>query len=423
LQKDPPRAVKLRQEDYIERALESVRNNLEYRKKSADQVQIELIGEPIVRPDRAAHLSKVNSNKHVAVDIAPDALVLVKIREHGQFRSPALVSFIDQQAEVRFYDADPLRYPMDESEWSQVAKELEPFYSVASEIDRGPERFDPFLQELLRTMGEQSALNSSSNDTGKIPGLMLDCYTLMNWLRFEGLEPDDSFLKRAQKYDPGKAVNEAVKGFKEWRKALKISGALEPDHLRSASAFIRRSLGEGLLYKESNNNHQYRGVAESAVLYSALLIGRIGCHVHFSRIDGQLRIVGIAGGPQWIRNITAGQKAVSQTRPSIKRGRPKNFEGTVKTLTAPTAMSADNISKPGYFLLYLTEYEDAVFYIRDEVAKFTNLRPGQWVSLECFQEKITAGQKSSKLKGYFVGIVGTKERSDSLRTGGTKASF
>jgi hypothetical protein len=291
-------AVHLRPEDYVQPALASVRKNLEYMKKAVDQVQISVIGEPVVRPDRAAHLSRIDAKERVAIDVAPDALVLIKLYDGGQFRSPALVSFRDQQAEVTFYDTDPLRYPMDESEWSQIFKELELFYAAASEINHGPERFDPFLRNLLHASGEQSPLGLPGNELCKLIGLTADCYSLMNWLRFEGLEPDDSFLRRALtmqaiKNDPRKAADELAKGLEGWRDLLRKSGALEPDHLRSASAYMRRKLGEGLFYKESNSDHKYPGLSESATLYSALLIGRVGCHVHFSRIEGRFEIVGI----------------------------------------------------------------------------------------------------------------------------------
>jgi len=300
-------AVNLRPEDYIQRALEAVRKNLEHMKKAVDRIQISVIGQPIVRPDRAAHLSKVDAKERVAVDVAPDALVLIKLRDSGQFRSPALVAFRDQQAEVTFYDTDPLRYPMDEGEWSLVAKELEPFYKAASEINRGPERFDPFLQQLIRateeairTKREQSPPGLSINEIGRFNCLFLDSYSLMNWLGFEGLEPDDSFVRRsltaqALKSDPRKANDDLAKGVEEWRNLLQKSGALEPDHLRSASAYMRRKLGEGLLFKESNSVRKWPWLPESATLYSAPLIGRIKCHVIFSRIDGQLQIVGIIG--------------------------------------------------------------------------------------------------------------------------------
>ena len=291
-------AVNPRPQDYNQRALESVRRNLEYRGKAFDQFKVEVIGEPAILPNRAAHLSEIDAKERVAVDLTPDALVLVKMYEGGQFRSPALVSFVDQQAEVTFYDTDPLRYPMDESEWSQIFKELEPFYAAAAEISHGPERFDPFLRSLLHASGERSPLGLPGNELGKFIGLTADSFSLMNWLRFEGLEPDDSFLRRALtvqaiQSDPRKAADELAKGLEGWRDLLRKSGALEPDHLRSASAYMRRKLGEGLFYKESNSNHRYPGLPESATLYSALLIGRVGCHVHFSRIEGHFEIVGI----------------------------------------------------------------------------------------------------------------------------------
>jgi hypothetical protein len=38
----------------------------------------------------------------------------------------------------------------------------------------------------------------------------------------------------------------------------------------------------------------FRNLPDSAALYSALLMGRVASHIHFSRIDGKLQIAGIA---------------------------------------------------------------------------------------------------------------------------------
>ena len=300
-------AARLRPEDYSQRALASVRKNLESMNKAVDQILVEVIGEPVMRPERAARASQVDAKVRVAVDVEPDALVLVKMRERGQFRSPALVSFKGQQGEVTFYDTDPLRYPMEESEWLQVTKELEPFFQAASEIHRGPDRFDPFLQkfiqlyggEAVRAGGVQLPQGLSVNDYAKMWGLYLDTFALMNWLSYEGLEPDDAFLRRASltRVAPGsdlrKTMDDTAKGLEEWRHLLKETGALESEHMRSASAYIRRKLGEGMLYKESNRNRIWPWLPESATFYSVRFVGRIGCHVHFSRIDGRLQFVGI----------------------------------------------------------------------------------------------------------------------------------
>ena len=86
--------------------------------------------------------------------------------------------------------------------------------------------------------------------------LRLDQFALMNWIDFENMKPDDSLVKRATTYKAmesasnlRKAIKDLSKGLDEWRNLFKKSGAIEPAHLQAISAFMRRMLGEGLIYK------------------------------------------------------------------------------------------------------------------------------------------------------------------------------
>jgi hypothetical protein len=301
---DPDIAVPLRTEDYIKRAVESVRTRLESRHIALDRFHFEVAGNPVVQPNRGARLSKVKANDRASFELPlPDAMVLVKITEAGKIRSTALVSFLDQEPQVMFYDWDPLSdrsYPMDETEWAQVVKELEPFYTVALRTSDGPDRFDPFIQPFINAAREQPA-GLTKSQLAQIACLRFDQFTLTNWLQFEGLAFSDTPEKSAAKLralqspaDLPKALNNLSKGLTEWRELLKKPGASESDHLLSVSPYMRRMLGEDLIFKNRGYSRTIRALPRAIPVYTAFFC-HIGCDVHFAYVDGRLQIVGIDG--------------------------------------------------------------------------------------------------------------------------------
>ncbi|MEJ2109547.1 MAG: carboxypeptidase regulatory-like domain-containing protein [Acidobacteriota bacterium] len=306
-EKQPINAVTLKPEDYARRAVESVRKKWE--STYTDRFQYEVAGEPVVRPAHNADASRKKSGGRAVFGIAPKAMVLVKVHDGERIHYTALVSFVDgvPDPQVAFYSSVPFgsmarNYLMEEGEWSRVVKDLESFYETALDISKGPERFDPFIQPVIEAAPEPPG-GLSKTLASRVVCLRLHEFTLRNRLQFEGLVPDDSAVRRASVElnrvknpdDLPGAIKKLSKEFDKWSEMLKEAGALDPDHMESASAYLRRMLGEGLIYKTTVNSRQKAGgLTESTMIYYAFFC-HLGCNVQIAYIDGKSRIVGFEG--------------------------------------------------------------------------------------------------------------------------------
>lgn len=293
--------------EYARQAVESTQKKWE--SKYTDQFQYTVVDEPAIRPVLEADLSRPESKGHAIFGMAPRALVLVKVHNGERIHYTTLVSFLDgiPEPQVAFYDSVPFgsmarTYPMEEEEWLRVVKDLAPFYEVALEISKGPERFDSFLKPFLDA-GPEPPVGISRNQVSQMASLPLHEYTLRNWLQFEGLTPDDSEVWRAyvemnrlkNPKDLPKAIQKLSRELDEWSELLTKAGALNPKHKESVSTYLRRMFGEGLIFKTTPSSKLIsRGFAESTVVYSAYFC-HLGCNVLFAYIDGKIQVVGLEG--------------------------------------------------------------------------------------------------------------------------------
>jgi len=218
----------------------------------------------------------------------------------------------------------------------QVAIELDSFFTAAVDVSRGSERFYPYLPEDIRSLlkhpdrkfrmymppgavdpswREQLARKDvrrsgldgldgwneklSDDELRRFVALQLDAVVQQAWLAVEGYVKE--VADQAARHRPDALVanpREFVKLLEESisqnRSLLEKAGVLSPEHLKQASSYMKRMIGQGFLVKEISKPEPCPCFVSSppdATLYvTSWGSPSGGPALHFTRMGGTLRI-------------------------------------------------------------------------------------------------------------------------------------
>jgi hypothetical protein len=355
-------AAAISPEAYAAQALESVRESLGARGESTEESRLELAREPVVRPDCSGlHGKESNGSQRSAVALRlPDAFVLVDIYRGAEHEEQAVVVFMDRKPAVLFTGqksgqgvfSDDV---MDGAEYKQVAKGLDPFFTIALDVSQSSERFDAFLPQDIRSFYKHpdrkfrmhmppGAVDPSwremlSRETfypgkGSLDGvdgwkkrlsdeelrrfvaLSLDLIFQQVWLAFEGLEGDiGTRLKPVLLIsNPPEYIQQLEKSVSRNRRLLEAAGVPTPEHLKLTSDYMKQLLGpgtvvkevaepepcpcfllpysgEGFIYSKASESEARNNIPADAKLY---LFKMANLNLHFSIVNAKARIICIA---------------------------------------------------------------------------------------------------------------------------------
>jgi hypothetical protein len=291
-------AMILKPEDYVAPALESIRKSLASGKLPPEEFRLELVGEPIVRPDCSRlHPKGATTNRGFAPADTPDAFVLVNLYSGEVIQEQAMVVFTNNQPSATLSSREPSPFSigaMDERELQQVAKELESFFAAAVDVSRGSERFVPYLRKDIRTLlkhpdrkfrlymppgavdpswREKLSANAvsrgvkaspleglealmerlSDDELRRFVALTIDSAVQQAWLAIEGLPggrgpvlpPVEALVSNPREY-----IRSLEDRVSQNRNLLKAAGVLTREHLRLTSSYMKRIIGQGFIVKE-----------------------------------------------------------------------------------------------------------------------------------------------------------------------------
>ncbi|MGH9788575.1 MAG: carboxypeptidase-like regulatory domain-containing protein [Candidatus Acidiferrales bacterium] len=238
------------------------------------------------------------------LDLPRAIAVVAVIGPAEQMGAVYRVAFKTDSVDLTFTSAlndNNLPFPL--HEWQQVNAELEPLYDVALDIDRGPERFYPFLPHDMHSyagpgaegtnwmISHEDAVKLSNQQLRYYAAVWLDLIVHMAWLAFEGGSVD-SFVEEFEKEPPDFDSSDVAASMRALvtdraKEYLREQGALNAKHRAAVEPYLRRLLGEGTVAKETNEE-ELGGLPPSAVLYPA----HGGC-LHFARVNGRLTLVAL----------------------------------------------------------------------------------------------------------------------------------
>jgi hypothetical protein len=323
-----PQAKVVRPESYAAAALESVKKQL-----SVDGLNLEIVGEPVLKPDVSGLIAD-----------APDAIVLMNLNSGATVKAQALITFADNRPVSTQFSPD--KYPfsvgtLDRAELRQIANELESFFEVAVDVSRGSERFYPYLQDDIRSFlkyrdrklrmyippgavdpswREKLAQDSVSRSAKPAPlegldgwneklsdeelrhlvALQLDAIVQQAFLAIGGYEKGFTALgnrlrPQALVSNPREFIKLLEESIAQNRSLLQKAEFLSPDHLKVASRYMRRVIGQGFIVKEVSKPDPcpcFMSSPADAALY-VTSFGSLsgGLALHFTRLGGSLRIV------------------------------------------------------------------------------------------------------------------------------------
>ena len=287
-------------EVFAERAIAEVSRNLNSQGLNPEEFRLELVENPVVRPDCSAlHPNRSSSGQQPeAAAMMPDAFAHINVYRGNAFKERATVIFMKGSPSVRFSGR---KSPgsvfsegiMDEAELRQVDERLNPFFTTAVDVSRSSERFYPFLpfdirsllkhpdrkfrlnmppaavdpswsDALLKESGSRNAKASSLDgmDTWKkklsdkdlrgFVALTLDLAVQQYWLAFEGLQQDLEIRLEPQLLasNPKEYIKLLEKTVSQNRRLLEKDGDLAPSHIRLTSGYIKQTIGQSFIVKE-----------------------------------------------------------------------------------------------------------------------------------------------------------------------------
>jgi hypothetical protein len=289
-----PRAL-LETESYLRQAAELTLKRMTGEKDA--QAQVKVVGAPVTLPESLRRTSLEPRR-------FPDAYVLTTTYVKGKFREPALVWFADGVADIRFsYPTRPDAFlPLEEREWTDVSSRLSGFYAVATDVTRGPERFDAYLPADMRQMldlrGEKNrmwlrpdAIEALSNEQlRRFVSLMFDRAVLNVWIEVSGRPAPSNDVRPADiRRDAVAAIASLEASTAAMRKTLADAGAVVPERMAAVSMYIRRLLGEGYMVREDPARDGIK-LPRGARMYTVLLGGPLP-HVIVDK--GKVRVVAV----------------------------------------------------------------------------------------------------------------------------------
>jgi hypothetical protein len=301
---EPP-AVLLSSDAIRTQAVAAATEALRFGRKSTADVRVELLGEPILLPDHRPFHTRTISR--TALTTPPDAIVAAAVRAGDVFRESVLIVFYGDQGETVFsYSDSPGFLPLKEKEWREISTALEGFYQTAVDVERGPERFYPYLPEDMRPMLRSPAPKRrlflsldaverelSNDDLRRHAALMLDLAALNQWMEFEGLDRQTDLPRQVSPdKDPRAFIKALASTLAARRRVLRELGASDSRHVDSSALFVRRLLGEGLVAREDPGRDRITHLLPGSPMYAAPLGGfTAALFPHFVLVNGQLRIV------------------------------------------------------------------------------------------------------------------------------------
>ncbi len=168
------------------------------------------------------------------------------------------VKILDLVDEGRFERA----LPITDEECRRVTEELDRFYEAAVQVERGPDRFLPFLAkkvvtDLGHTEGEHNAPMKSKRQW---LALYLDFRTLATLMSFEGLPmPDTKGLSEDETADPSEALKPWLDNLRD---TLSKSGPLQPSHLAAIRPYLQQLAAWGPVHKCPFNDNEVLGAED-----------------------------------------------------------------------------------------------------------------------------------------------------------------
>lgn len=272
-----------------------------------DNITVEVQASVPVPIHDSYHRGRADSSSQAP---GPDAFIRTIVRESNVFQQPALVFLARGTAGALLsYSGTPGTggfLPLEEEEWREVARALEPFYAAAVDITRGPERFHRFLpaemREMLRHAQRKMRLFLPRAAVDELPekelrrfvALAFDTHTVQAWAAFEGVQHRVRERPRNQMIDenPGAFMASVERALAEARVALRDIGALDARHMDLCAAYMRHLVGEGVVAREDPMRDPVR-LPSGARMYSALLGAPGGVYVHFVIEKGTVQIVAV----------------------------------------------------------------------------------------------------------------------------------
>jgi len=321
----------LKPESYAAAALEAVR-----RQRPDEEIRIEAVGEPVLKPAGSGLLA-----------IAPEAIVQVNLYSGEVVREQATVFFFENRpATPQFSPRDnPFSTAtMNKKEWEEISGELESFFAAAVEVNRGIERFYPYVPDDIRSLlkhpdrkfrlymppgavdpswrerlADEAAARGtkpgplegvdgwkeklSDDELRRFVALALDAIVQQSLLAVEGYSKEASDQAARQRpqalvSNPREAIKLAEEIVSQNKRLLEKAGVLNPEHLKLTSSYMERMIGKGSVVKEVSKPYPcpcFHLSSEDAELYvSSLGVPFGGPALHFSRTGGKLRIVCVA---------------------------------------------------------------------------------------------------------------------------------
>lgn len=296
--------------------------------QATDGLQLEVMGEPVLKPDGARLQPSI-----------PDAIVLVNLKDGQTIRKQAIVLLASGRPPSARFSPQPFfsQSAMDQTEFQQVANELELFYSDAADISRGSERFYPYLPDDIRSllkhrdrklrmymppgavdpawretlaqgMASGNSLDGisewqeklSDEELRRFVAVQLNAVVQKTFLAIGGYEKEvaaqaDRQRPQATVSNPREYTKQLEENVAQNRSLLQRAGFLSPDRLKATSSFIKPLIGYGFIEKEVSNPNPcpcFAPVPENAAFYvTSLGLPSGGLALHFSRIGGRLRII------------------------------------------------------------------------------------------------------------------------------------
>ena len=275
---------------------------------------------------------------------APDAIVLVNLNSGATVKGQALVMFTgNRPVATRFSpEKDPFSEgALDRTELQQVANELDSFFTAAVDVSRGSDRFYPYLPDDIRSMlkhpdrkfrmymppgavdpswREKLAQDAVSRSAKPAPlegldgwneklsddelrhlvALQLDVVVQQTFLLFRGYKKEamaQAIRQRPQALvsNPREFIKLLEKSIAQNRSLLQKAKFLSPDHLKVASRYMRRVIGQGFVVKEVSKPDPcpcfMSSPADAALYVTSFGSPSGGLALHFTRLGGSLRIV------------------------------------------------------------------------------------------------------------------------------------
>ena len=305
-------------------ALEAVQKSLASREKSFEEYQLELSGGTTVRPDGSGtHQGSAMWQK------LPEAFVLVNLFRGELLQEQALVVFAGNTPNVLFSHREKSPFSegtIDRVELKRIATEIDGFFTVATDISRGPERFYPYLHDDLllqlkhpdegfRLFLPMRAVNPSQSDQEglkeklsdselrRFVALRLDAAVQDYLLSVEGFMEELKIMEsrtRLQKLrsNPREYIKALEENASESRRLYEKAGILTSEHLGAINDYVKRMLGNGFVLKEvpgsdacpcfdlfSAEKEMYMVLFGNARMMEGMTL------LHFVRNGGRLQVV------------------------------------------------------------------------------------------------------------------------------------